>query len=40
MRIVDAAFEPSAYIEQLRSADLSFGTYLIPAGGTDDRLQR
>jgi hypothetical protein len=37
MRIVDAAFEPRAYIEQLRSADLSFGTYLIPAGGTDDQ---
>jgi len=37
MRIVDAAFEPSAYIEQLRSGDLSFGTYLIPAGGTDDQ---
>lgn len=29
--------EPNHYIEHLRSADLSVGTYSIPAGGVDDQ---
>jgi mannose-6-phosphate isomerase-like protein (cupin superfamily) len=37
MRIVDVSFEPNEYIEQLRTADLSFGTYTIPVGGVDDQ---
>jgi mannose-6-phosphate isomerase-like protein (cupin superfamily) len=37
MRIIDPNFVPSDYIEQLRVPDLSFGTYLIPAGGFDDQ---
>lgn len=37
MRIIDPRLSPNDYIEQLRVPDLSFGTYLIPAGGTDDQ---
>ena len=29
--------EPTHWVEQLRVADLSVGTYSIPAGGTDDQ---
>jgi mannose-6-phosphate isomerase-like protein (cupin superfamily) len=37
MRVIDTSFAPNDYIEQLHSGDLSFGTYQIPAGGTDDQ---
>ncbi|MGH6655223.1 MAG: cupin domain-containing protein [Actinocrinis sp.] len=37
MRILDTGFAPGEYLEQFRSSDLSFGTYLIPAAGTDDQ---
>lgn len=43
MRIVDAGrFEcppgrPNHYVERLRVAAMSAGTYSIPAGGTDDQ---
>ncbi len=37
VRILDTPFEPGEYLEQFTSADLSFGTYLLPAGGTDDQ---
>jgi hypothetical protein len=35
MRVVEAGFTPSEYVETLRTADMSFGTYLIPVGGVD-----
>jgi mannose-6-phosphate isomerase-like protein (cupin superfamily) len=31
------AGRPNYYVDQLRVADLSVGTYSIPAGGTDDQ---
>jgi mannose-6-phosphate isomerase-like protein (cupin superfamily) len=37
MRIVNPEFAPNDYLEQLRSADLSVGTYLIPANGVDNQ---
>jgi mannose-6-phosphate isomerase-like protein (cupin superfamily) len=37
MRIVNVEFAPNDYLEQLRSADLSVGTYLIPARGVDNQ---
>jgi mannose-6-phosphate isomerase-like protein (cupin superfamily) len=44
MRLVEGAGEftspgaaPNHYVEQLRVADLSAGTYSIPAGGLDDQ---
>jgi mannose-6-phosphate isomerase-like protein (cupin superfamily) len=37
MRIVNVEFAPNDYLEQLRGADLSVGTYLIPAGGVDNQ---
>ena len=45
MRIIDdagrftspSAPDPTHYVEQLRSTDLSIGTYSIPAGGLDDQ---
>jgi mannose-6-phosphate isomerase-like protein (cupin superfamily) len=37
MRLVSTGFTPGEYIEQIRTADLSFGTYSIPAGGVDDQ---
>ncbi|HZB47739.1 MAG TPA: cupin domain-containing protein [Mycobacteriales bacterium] len=33
-----AAGEPNDYVEHLRSAALSLGTYSIPAGGVDDQV--
>lgn len=33
-----AAGEANHYVEQLRVADLSVGTYSIPAGGVDDQV--
>ena len=35
MRVIDVGFVPAEYVEQLRAPDLSFGTYLIPAGQAD-----
>lgn len=37
MRVVEAGFTPSEYVEQLRTAEMSFGTYLIPVGGVDEQ---
>jgi mannose-6-phosphate isomerase-like protein (cupin superfamily) len=43
VRLIDSAGtfargdEPAHWVEQLRVADLSVGTYSIPAGGTDDQ---
>ena len=37
MRIVETGFTPSEYVEQLRTAEMSFGTYLIPVGGVDEQ---
>jgi mannose-6-phosphate isomerase-like protein (cupin superfamily) len=44
MQLVEEAGEftspvaaPNHYVEQLRVADLSVGTYSIPAGGSDDQ---
>jgi mannose-6-phosphate isomerase-like protein (cupin superfamily) len=37
MRVIDVGFVPTQYVEQLRAADLSFGTYLIPAGQADEQ---
>ncbi len=43
MRLIDGAGtftrgdEPAHWVEQLRVADLSVGTYSIRAGGTDDQ---
>lgn len=33
-----AAGDPNSYVEHLRSAALSLGTYCIPAGGVDDQV--
>ena len=33
-----AAPDPNHWVEQLRVADLSVGTYSIPAGGVDDQV--
>jgi mannose-6-phosphate isomerase-like protein (cupin superfamily) len=30
--------DPNAYVEHVRSAALSLGTYSIPAGGVDDQV--
>ena len=30
--------DPNSYVEHLRSAALSLGTYCIPAGGVDDQV--
>lgn len=35
MRVFEAGFTPSEYVEQLRTAEMSFGTYVIPVGGVD-----
>jgi mannose-6-phosphate isomerase-like protein (cupin superfamily) len=35
MHVVDSGYTPGEYVEQLRTAEMSFGTYLIPVGGTD-----
>ena len=37
MHVVEAGFTPSEYVEQLRTAEMSFGTYLIPVGGVDEQ---
>jgi mannose-6-phosphate isomerase-like protein (cupin superfamily) len=36
-RYTDPGREPNHYVEQLRVADLSVGSYSIPAGGVDDQ---
>ena len=36
-RIRELGFTPNEYIEELRTADLSVGTYAIPAGGVDEQ---
>jgi mannose-6-phosphate isomerase-like protein (cupin superfamily) len=33
-----AGADPNHWVEQLRVADLSVGTYSIPAGGVDDQV--
>ena len=33
-----AGGEPTSFVEHLRSAALSLGTYSIPAGGADDQV--
>ena len=33
-----AAGDPNSYVEHVRSAALSLGTYCIPAGGVDDQV--
>jgi len=37
MHMIDVGYLANEYIEQFSSADLSFGTYLIPAGGVDNQ---
>ncbi len=37
MRVLTPEFTAGSYLEQLREARLSFGTYAIPAGGVDDQ---
>jgi mannose-6-phosphate isomerase-like protein (cupin superfamily) len=37
MRAFIPDFTANDYVEQLRSAELSFGTYLLPAGGVDNQ---
>jgi mannose-6-phosphate isomerase-like protein (cupin superfamily) len=37
MRAFTPDFTANDYVEQLRSAELSFGTYLLPAGGVDNQ---
>jgi len=37
MQIIDVGYLANDYIEQFRSTDLSFGTYLIPASGVDNQ---
>ena len=37
MRVFTPDFTVNDYVEQLRSPELSFGTYLLPAGGVDNQ---
>ena len=37
MHVVESGFTPGEYVEKLRTADLSFGTYLIPVDGVDEQ---
>jgi mannose-6-phosphate isomerase-like protein (cupin superfamily) len=37
MRVLAVEPVPGQYIEQLRTADLSVGTYALPAGGADSQ---
>jgi mannose-6-phosphate isomerase-like protein (cupin superfamily) len=37
MRITTVSYTTDEYVEQLRSEQLSFGTYQIPAGGVDEQ---
>lgn len=37
MLVLDAGFTSGEYVERLRTAEMSFGTYLIPVGGVDEQ---
>jgi mannose-6-phosphate isomerase-like protein (cupin superfamily) len=37
MHVVDSGYTPGEYVETLHTAEMSFGTYLIPVGGTDEQ---